>query len=95
MRKKPVALGLLIELLLRRQIDEDLARSVASKALSGVDPVDSAERLARSHLKKQSRQPSEAIARRIWGVLHRHGFDEQTIETVLHRLNILHEVSPD
>jgi len=95
LRSKPLAVGLLIELLIRRQIDEDLARSVAHETLRGVDPVASAERLARDHQKKQSDQPPVVIARRIWGVLHRRGFDEQTIETVLHRLNIPYEGSPD
>lgn len=92
LRNKPLAMGLLTELLKRRQIDEDLARRVACETLRGVDPVDSAERLARSHLKKQTRQPPEVIARRIWGMLTRRGFDDQTIETVLHQLNIPYEV---
>lgn len=95
LRAKPLAAELLIELLIRRQIDEDLARSVARETLHGVDPVDSAERLARDHQKTQSDQPPEVIARRIWGVLHRRGFDEQTIETVLHRLTIPYEGSLD
>ncbi len=95
LRRKPLALELLIETLLRRQIDEDLARSVACDTLRGIDPVESAERLARDHQKKQSAQPPEVMARRIQGVLYRRGFDEQTIETVLYRLNIPYESSPD
>jgi len=95
LRTKPLALGLLIELLIRRQIDEDIARSVARESLRGVDPVDSAERLARDHQKTQSDQPPEVIARRIWGLLHRRGFDEQTIETVMQRLNILYDATLD
>lgn len=95
LRAKPLALELLTELLMKRQIDEDLARRTARETLREVDPADSAESLARSHLKKQSRQPPDVIARRIWGVLARRGFDDQTIETVMQRLNILYDVTLD
>lgn len=95
LRTKPLALELLTELLIRRQIDEELARRVACETLRGVDTVESAERLARDHQKKQSAQSPEVMARRIWGVLSRRGFDEQTIETVLHRLKIPYESSLD
>lgn len=93
--RNPQAEPVLIEKLILRKIDPALAAKVVQSVLEVIDPLDSAEQLARKHLKKLTRQPPEVIARRVWGLLARRGFDEQVIETTLSRLDISCEQAPD
>jgi len=85
-RASPASTRFLEEKLRRRGIDDEVLRAVAAEVASGEDPTRAAETLARSHRRRLAALAPAVRARRLAGLMARRGFDDETIETVLHRL---------
>ena len=88
-RDKPAGIDFLVQKIIQRDIDPDIARRAAEQTLNGRDPLDAAKELAEQRLARMSGAVSNAAkARRIAGALGRRGFDEHTIQDVLEQLNL-------
>jgi len=92
-RKRPIARELLVQRLEDRSVDPALAREVASETLGGVDETEAAIALARRKLESMPGADARTASRRIAGLLVRRGFEEETIRTVLDRLELTNPVS--
>ncbi len=87
LRGGPAAAELLVARLVARGVDEAVATAAAAAALGG-EPADSAAlRLARASL-EAGRKSGTAGAARVAALLRRRGFDCDTIEDTLRRLDL-------
>jgi regulatory protein len=86
--RKPAAERLLLQKLRSRGIEEDVAQRIAQEELRSTNTVDAAMELAEKRYKSMRSLPSLTAARRLAGALHRRGFDEETIDTVLNRMGL-------
>ena len=78
--------ALLRQKLQRRGLDDQMVDRMLEQATEREDPVESALALARQRAKSMSRLDPLTRARRLWGALQRRGFDEDTIEQVMQRM---------
>lgn len=77
--RKPAAAPLLLHKLARRGVDEDLAEHAASAALKGRDALHDAIALIDAKAQRGARAADPAaLRRRLFGLLARRGFDEET-----------------
>lgn len=84
--RKPTAAPLLLHKLARRGVDEDLAEQAASAALKGRDALQDAITLIEVKAQRGARAADPAaLRRRLFGLLMRRGFDEETARRALDR----------
>jgi regulatory protein len=84
--RKPAAAPLLLHKLARRGVDEDLAEHAASAALRGRDTLQDAIALIEAKAQRAARAVDLlALRRRLFGLLARRGFDEETALRALDR----------
>jgi regulatory protein len=86
--RKPAAERLLLEKLAQRGIPQDVAERIVREALGERNPVEEAAALAETKYRSMQSLPSPTAARRLAGFLHRRGFDDETVETVLNRMGL-------
>jgi len=87
-QRQPAAEPLLREKLHSRCIAADIIDRVLHETGRREDPADAAMQLAEQRYRSMRSLPAPTAARRIAGALHRRGFDDDTIETVLNRMNL-------
>lgn len=92
-RDEPASEMFLLQKLHRRRIDEALAGRVVSELLKDVDPIDSAESLARRRMKSMKNQPPGMCARKLAGHLARRGYEAEIVEDVMQRLKLVGDAS--
>lgn len=91
LRRRGASRPLIIERLRARSVDPCTAEAAADDVLADTDPVHEALRLMKKKLAGSGTTSPEAKVRRISGLLARRGYDEDTIETVLRRLDLMED----
>ncbi|MCZ6837387.1 MAG: regulatory protein RecX [Planctomycetota bacterium] len=79
---------LILQRLLQKGIEEDLALRIAQECTDECNSTDSAFSLAQSHLIKLGSVPPKTAIRRLASLLARRGYDEETIEMVIGKLGL-------
>ncbi len=88
-RRKSASHRLIVERLIMRRIDESVAREAADLVLSKINPVDAATALAKKRLATMNNIEPKRAVRRIASLLARRGYDEETINETIDRLDRL------
>ena len=86
--RRPAGRQLLIEKIRKRGIEEELDHTAVDEALDRDDPTESALQLAEQRYRSMHSLPPATAARRLAGLLHRRGFDDETVETVINRMGL-------
>jgi len=81
--RKPAGHRLLVQRMVARRIDRDLARRVAEELLLDTNLVEAAAGLARKRLRAMKGIGPAATRRRLTGLLARRGFDSEIIQEAL------------
>lgn len=81
--RKPAGPRLLRQKLLQRGIEQSLIDRLIAESLDTADPRTTAIELARRKLPLLERHDPKTRKKRLWGMLQRRGFDEETIQEVL------------
>ncbi|UCD75038.1 MAG: regulatory protein RecX [Phycisphaerales bacterium] len=92
--RKPAGHRLLIQKMLTRRIEPELAERIAQEALRDVDLTEAAAALARRRLETMTGLPPAAVRRRLSGLLARRGFDREVIQAAISGLEIVFDGDP-
>lgn len=84
--RTPAGEHLLRDKMQQRGIPDAVAEQTLSDQQADGNPIDEAHTLAEQRYRSMRSLPAPTAARRLAGALHRRGFDEETIETVLHQM---------
>ena len=94
--RQPAAPAFIEAKLRARRIDPEVAARVARETAEAEELLEFAVRWARERTRAPDRASPVAVARRVAAALHRRGFDEDTVATVLERLSLAaHGEMPD
>jgi regulatory protein len=88
LRRQPAAPDRVVQRLIGRGIERELAVEVVEAAMGGVELLETAVAWAERHLAARGPLDPTRSARRVAGLLARRGFDEDLIGLVLERLDL-------
>ncbi len=88
LRQKPAGRRLLVQKLVEKRVDRELAERAARAVLSETDPVEDAIALAERRLRTMSGLPRMTRIRRLSGLLARRGFDPDTVRSAIRGLRL-------
>ncbi|TVQ51291.1 MAG: RecX family transcriptional regulator [Phycisphaerales bacterium] len=88
LRQKPAGRRLLVQKLVQKRVDRELAERTAREVLSETDPVEDATALVERRLQSMSGLSRATRIRRLSGLLARRGFDPDTVRSAINALRL-------